>query len=224
MKTRAALVLSIAVAICIGMLYYVCIKKAVVKQVDASIIIAIERERDSIHALYKEKQASYQLIEKELAEREKEIERIKLQTRLIEYALNKRLADLKLKTPAQVHEIFDSVYPTTLKGPVHNIVSDQAMQAVAAKIELEYTKEELALAYDHIGELNKMVSLQASAILIKDEQLTLQAKEITIIDKGYRSIIQQLESDLARKEKRQRIERATAIGITGGLLVLLIFN
>jgi len=223
-KLITPLIAIVAAAILIWIAIGVCKKLDTANIALTEQIISLEAQRDSVKTLYAQLDEEYLLVKELLSESEQRVEAIKKERLQVEIRLRRQIAELNTKTPEETYELFNETFPTPLKGPTHTIVSDQARQAVEAKIELECVKEELGMADTHITELNRIISLQAQAIDNRDEKIVLQQREISLMDERHKAIIVMYEDEISRRQKRQTRERIGFVGSIGALVVLMIIK
>lgn len=190
----------------------------------SSYIQLLEAERDSLAAVYQILERNYSAIQDMLVESKGEVQKVKEERVKAETNLKKRIEELSQKTDEQINDLFDSTYPTTLKGPLHTIVSDQAKQAVATKIELVHAINDIELCNKEVEGLTKIISLQLDAITNRESILAIKQVEIDLMDKGYKSAIAEYEEAIRQKEKVQRRERIIAASGLAVLLIIMIFN
>lgn len=183
-------------------------------------ILAIEKERDSIQAYISVLQTEAAVKEERIKFVESKVKELEADKQRIVKKYNSQINELSKKTPQQIHEEFNKVFPTT-EEPLLVVAHDQITAALVVNIEKEQCEELLQTTEKQVESLTTMVSIQRSVIENKDAQIALVVKDKDLVIEECAQRIAMCEDTLKREKRKDRLQK---IGIIGAAIAaLLIF-
>lgn len=183
-------------------------------------IEALERQRDSVQAQITTLQTEVAVKEERIRFTETKLKELEDDKQRIVKKYSQQINDLSKKTPQQVHEEFNEVYPTT-EEPLLNVAQDQIRAALETKIEKEQCEETLQNAEQRAESLTVMVGIQKGIIENKDDQISLILKDKTLLSESYETKIAMCEDTIKKNKRRDFIQKAGIIGVA--IAAILVF-
>lgn len=182
-------------------------------------ISELQAERDSLKKEFAKLEISVAVTDQKVKEAQSEISRADSVQKLIVKSYEKRIEQLKQKTPKQIHEDFNREFPTE-EEPLVYVSNDQVLAALISKVERYQCIDEMSNVLVKVEGLSKMVSLKDALISDKDSQISLLQKEVTNSEERCSSKIAELESTLRQEKRKARLQKLGLAAIAAALLLL----
>lgn len=182
-------------------------------------IASLERERDSIKTEYAKIAIDIAVNEQRVRETENRLREADSIIAVVSKQYNEKILLLSKKTPKEIHEEFNRVYPTT-EEPLLVVAHDQVLAALTTNIEKQRCEDEKNIIEGKVESLNKMLSIKDVIISDKDKQIELLKREVETVSASYEFKVRACEDTIKKERRKDMIQKGVIIVIAATLLLL----
>lgn len=212
---------TILIIIGLSCLAYICVTgPGLLKSISEHQHFMLKQKNDSIHMVIEGLRQEAKHLSDSLSIIVSLLDRSKSESILIKNRYQQQVSEIKQKPPQQIRHDFDSIYPTDGISPEHTIRTDQAMQAVVTHVEKNQAEALLDNALHQVTLLESINTIQAAAIVIRDQQIDLLELRNENTEKYYQARLEEKESELSRLKWQRWVERGLFVAVLAVGIVL----